>query len=113
MDYPKTSTTLVEFRREPEKKAVELSWDDGAHARLTYDQLQGYCPCAHCRGHHAQEITYQPPKRPIASMEVAPVGNYAVALAFAGGCNSGIFHFDFLREVCRREGLLRTEEIPN
>lgn len=112
MDYPKTSTTLVEFHRLPEEKAVVLRWDDDAQGRLTYDQLQGYCPCAHCRGHHAQEIVYQPPKTPITRVEVAPVGNYAVALAFTGGCNSGIFPFDFLREVCRREGQLETDSSP-
>ncbi|MCG8455066.1 MAG: DUF971 domain-containing protein [Holophagales bacterium] len=108
MDYPSTGTSLVEFRRLPEAKAVALAWDDGASARMSYDLLQGYCPCAQCRGHHAGEITYQTPSRPIRGLEVAPVGNYAVSLAFEGGCNSGIFHFDFLREVCRREDLLAT-----
>lgn len=113
MEYPKTDTTLVEFRRSPEQRVVDLRWDDGAEARLSYDQLQGYCPCAGCRGHHASEITYQPPAQPIPSVEVAPVGNYAVALGFAGGCNSGIFHFDFLREVARRESLLALSETPS
>lgn len=106
MEYPRTDTHLVELRRLPEERRAELAWSDGARATIGYDLLQGYCPCAHCRGHHGAEIVYQEPPRPIPSLEAAPVGNYAVSIAFEGGCNAGIFHFDFLREVCRREGLL-------
>ncbi|MEM6795817.1 MAG: DUF971 domain-containing protein [Acidobacteriota bacterium] len=107
MHYPRTDTYLLELRRSPDERTVDLSWNDGASARVPYDMLQGFCPCAHCRGHEGGEITYQQPSRPITSLDVAQVGNYAVSIAFAGGCNAGIFHFDFLREVCRREGLLQ------
>lgn len=106
MNYPSTDTTLVEFHRRPEEHRVDLAWDDGARARLSYDQLQGYCPCAHCRGHGAVEIAFRPPKKPVRNVEVAPVGHYAVALAFEPGCNAGIFPFDLLREIARREGVL-------
>ena len=107
MQIPKTDTYLVELRREPEARRAHLTWSDGARAELSYDLLQGYCPCAHCRGHEGGEIVYLPPKRPIRSLEAAPVGNYAVSLALEGGCNSGIFSFDFLREIARKENLLR------
>ncbi|MEM1204058.1 MAG: DUF971 domain-containing protein [Acidobacteriota bacterium] len=106
MQYPATDTSLTEARRLPDAKALQLTWSDGARARPTYDQLQGYCPCAHCRGHGGGEITYQSPDRPIQKVEIRPVGNYAIAIGFAPGCNAGIFHFDFLREMCRRESLL-------
>lgn len=83
-----------------------MTWDDGATAEPSYDQLQGYCPCAGCRGHGAGEIVFQKPKRAISAIELAPVGTYAIAIAFAGGCSSGIFSFGFLRDICRRENLL-------
>ncbi len=113
MQIPKTDTYLVEFRRQPEKRTAVLTWSDGADAELTYDMLQGYCPCAHCRGHEGVEIVYLPPKKPIKSVEAAPVGNYALSLALEGGCNSGIFSFDFLREVARQENLLNLKETPS
>lgn len=113
MHIPKTGTYLVEFRRRPEARVALLTWNDGAHAELTYDLIQGYCPCAHCRGHEGAEITFIQPKRPIKRLEAAPVGNYAVSLALEGGCNSGIFSFDFLREVARKEGLLTLEGLPS
>lgn len=107
MEYPRTGTHLVELRRLPERKQVTFTWSDGASATASYELLQGYCPCAHCRGHGGGEIVYQEPSRPVTGLEAAPVGNYAVSLVFAGGCTAGIFHFDFLREICRRENLLR------
>lgn len=113
MNIPKTDTYLVELRRRPEQRTALLTWNDGAHAELTYDTIQGYCPCAHCRGHEGGEIVFLPPKRPIKSMAAAPVGNYAVALALEGGCNSGIFSFDFLREIARKEDLLQLGDSPS
>ncbi|MEO1367355.1 MAG: DUF971 domain-containing protein [Acidobacteriota bacterium] len=108
MDYPRTGTHLVELRRQPSDRRVSLTWSDGARATAPYDLLQGYCPCAHCRGHGGGEITFKEPARPVTAMEALPVGNYAVSLMFAGGCAAGIFHFDFLREIARREGLLES-----
>ena len=107
MHYERTGTHLVELRRLPEQRSVLFTWSDGASATASYDLLQGYCPCAHCRGHGGGEIVFKEPARPVTSLEASPVGNYAVSLVFAGGCAAGIFHFDFLREICRRENLLQ------
>lgn len=101
-----SNNDLIEARRLPEQRRLRLTWSDGVTAEATYDLLQGYCPCAGCRGHAGGEITYLPPKRPITAIELAPVGNYGLAIVFAGGCNAGIFSFDFLREVCGKEQLL-------
>lgn len=107
MRYPKTGLSLIEFRRLPEQRSARLTWEDGASAELSWRLLQGYCPCAHCRGHGGGEIEFLAPRAEILSLDVAPVGNYAVALAMRGGCSAGIFPFDFLREIARREDLLR------
>ncbi|MEM9553987.1 MAG: DUF971 domain-containing protein [Acidobacteriota bacterium] len=107
MRYTKSGTTLVELRRLPAERAVRLTWDDGAVATFTWRLLQGYCPCALCRGHEGADIEFVEPRREIRGLEAAPVGNYAVNLALDGGCNTGIFPFDFLREIARREDLLK------
>lgn len=97
---------LIEARRLPAERRLRFTWSDGATAEPTYDLLQGYCPCAGCRGHSGGEITYLPPKKPITAVELAPVGNYGLAMVFTGGCNAGIYSFDFLREICGKENLL-------
>jgi DUF971 family protein len=101
-----TRHSLIEARRLPGERVLRLTWSDGAVAQMSYDLLQGYCPCAGCRGHDGGEITYLPPKKPITALELAPVGNYAVAMVLEGGCNAGIFSFDFLREIALKEKLL-------
>jgi DUF971 family protein len=99
-------TAVIEARRLPEARILRLTWDDGAVAELPYDLLQGYCPCAGCRGHAGGEIEYLPPKQPITAVSLAPVGNYGLATVFTGGCNSGIFSFDWLREIATKENKL-------
>lgn len=98
--------SLVTARREPDSHRLYLEWSDGAQATVPYDVLQGFCPCAACRGHDGGEIVYLEPERPVRSIEVAPVGNYAIHIAFEPGCNAGIFGFDYLRALCRRRELL-------
>ena len=62
--------------------------------------LRGYCPCATCQGHSAQEVEFHPPRRPVTIEGIEPVGNYAVAFAFSDGHGTGIYRFDFLRDLC-------------
>ncbi len=97
---------VVEARRLPAEHLLRLTWDDGAVADVPYILLQGYCPCAGCRGHGGGEITYLPPAKPITAVELAPVGNYGIAMVFTGGCAAGIFSFDFLREIATKENKL-------
>lgn len=110
MRYPATGIALVKLRRLPDRRSLALHWDDGATAELPWDLLQGYCPCARCRGHQGGEIEYREPAQPVRSVDAAPVGRYAVTLALEGGCASGIFPFDFLREIARRRGLLQASD---
>lgn len=105
MNYPKTGIALMEARRLPDERILQLTWADGLKLRFPYDLLQGYCPCALCRGHNGGEIVYLPPQKPITALELAPVGNYALAMVFAGGCNAGIYPFDFLRQIGLQEKL--------
>lgn len=98
--------SLVQARRDAERRELYLEWSDGARATVPYDVLQGYCPCAGCRGHDGGEIEFQPPSRPVRSVEIAPVGNYAIHIAFDPGCNAGIFGFDYLRAMGRLRRLL-------
>lgn len=100
-------TFLVEARRLPDDRKLRLVWSDGARAEPTYDLLQGYCPCARCRGHGGGEVEYQEPATPVRKVEVAAVGNYAIHITFQPGCDAGIFDFDFLREKCARENILK------
>lgn len=93
------TTYLTEIRRQPEARSFLLQWDDGHRAELPYDYVRGYCPCAVCQGHGASKVDYQPPAAPVTPSSIAPVGNYAISIAWSDGHATGIYRFDFLREI--------------
>ena len=91
---------LTEARRLPEEGRLRLTWSDGHVAEYGYDYLRGWCPCAGCQGHSGFKIRYQPPPKPVTAESIKPVGNYAISIAWSDGHGTGIYRFDFLREIC-------------
>jgi DUF971 family protein len=91
---------LTEARRLPEERRLRLTWSDGHSAEYPYEYLRGWCPCAGCQGHSNLKIRFQPPGKPVDALAVQPVGNYAISIAFSDGHGTGIYRYDFLREIC-------------
>lgn len=98
MSYP-TALALT-----PENR-LSIEWSDGERRIYTIRALRDACPCATCR-----EKRMAPPPDPlalpvlkhvqtqpltIAAME--PMGNYAYAIRFSDGHDTGIYAFDLLR----------------
>ncbi len=92
--------TLTEVRRMPEERRLRLTWTDGHVAEYDYDYLRGWCPCAGCQGHSGFKIRYLPPARPVTAESIKPVGNYAISIGFSDGHGTGIYRYEFLREIC-------------
>jgi DUF971 family protein len=91
---------LTEVRRLLDGRHLRLTWSDGHTADYDYDFLRGWCPCAGCQGHSGLKIRYQPPASPVVPTAIQPVGNYAISIAWSDGHATGIYRFDFLREIC-------------
>ena len=91
---------LTEIRRLPAARRARLTWSDGHSAEFDYDYLRGYCPCAGCQGHAVGPVVFQPPPAPVEPASIAPVGNYAISFAWTDGHATGIYRFDYLREIC-------------
>jgi DUF971 family protein len=91
---------LTEVRRLPEERRMRLTWSDGHAAEFDYDYLRGYCPCAGCQGHTGLTVRYHAPASPVNAETVEPVGNYAISIRWSDGHATGIYRFDFLREIC-------------
>lgn len=96
MDAP----ALTEARRLTAERRVRLTWSDGHTAEYDDDYLRGWCPCAGCQGHSFLKIRFQPPAHPVTVETIKAVGNYAISIAFSDGHGTGIYRFDFLREIC-------------
>ena len=95
---------LSEVRRLPEDRRLRLTWSDGHSADYDYDYLRGFCPCASCQGHGIDAVRYQPPATPVDPIEIQPVGNYGISIHWSDRHATGIYRFDFLREICPCDG---------
>jgi DUF971 family protein len=90
----------TEIRRLPEVGKLRITWSDGHVADYGYDYLRGYCPCAACQGHSVSEVEYRPPSVSVSATTIEPVGNYAISILWSDSHATGIYRFDFLREIC-------------
>jgi DUF971 family protein len=91
---------LTEVRRLPAERRLRLTWSDAHAAELDYDYVRGYCPCAGCQGHGTGEVEFHRPAAAVEPIDIRPVGNYAISIQWSDGHATGIYRFDFLRQIC-------------
>lgn len=88
-------------------EALEIAWSDGVSHRLGWRLLRDRCPCATCRTATATPATKTEllpvlslaEAQPLKGRAVKPIGNYAFAIDFTDGHSTGIFTFEFLRQL--------------
>ena len=90
----------TEIRRLPAERRLRVTWSDGHQGEYDYDYLRGYCPCASCQGHAAPSIRFHRPRQSVTAESIEPVGNYAVSFLWSDGHGTGIYRFEFLRQIC-------------
>ena len=86
--------------------ALQIEWGDGLHSALPLALLRAKCPCAMCR-----EVREAPPDpfRVLSASEAAavpdlediePVGRYGIRPVWKDGHSTGIFTYQYLRQLC-------------
>jgi len=90
-----------ELRLHKDRKTLTVSFDGGESFELPAEYLRVKSPSAEVQGHSAEERKTVPGKREVGIIEVLPVGNYAVRLVFDDLHNTGIFGWDYLRDLGR------------
>jgi DUF971 family protein len=91
----------TELRLHKDRKTLTVTFDDGGHFDLPAEYLRVKSPSAEVQGHSVEERKTVPGKRDVGIIEVLPVGNYAVRLVFDDMHSTGIFGWDYLRELGR------------
>ena len=83
---------------------LALAWGDGAETYIPLEKLRRNCPCAACQGEPdamgrvvKPKVSYTDRSFHILSMQ--QIGGYALQPRWSDGHNSGIYAFDFLREL--------------
>lgn len=87
--------------------SLVLNWSDGVSQQIPWATLRKECPCAVCNVEREQPPAKVNPlavidvvqTRPIRPTGLRPVGNYAYAISFSDGHNSGIFSLATLRRI--------------
>lgn len=90
----------TEIRRLPLQRRLRVTWSDGHVGEYDYDYLRGHCPCAGCQGHGTGDVQFRPPSSPVEPVNIQPVGNYAISFHWSDAHATGIYRFEFLRQLC-------------
>jgi DUF971 family protein len=80
-------------------RVVDVAWPDGVRYALPFEYLRVYSPSAEVRGHGGGEGKLELAKESVQIIKVEPVGVYAVRLHFDDGHNTGLYSWDYLREL--------------
>ncbi len=81
---------------------LRITWNDGHESVYAVRTLRLACRCAHC----VEEFTGRPLLRPdgvpddVKPVRVSPVGRYALQFEWSDGHDSGIYTYEYLRQIC-------------
>lgn len=98
---------------------LEVDWQDGEKCVYSISYLRTMCPCAQCRivreGNDPHDISPGEKKKPLLTIlpgnfsekitvsHAEMVGHYAIKVVFSDQHDTGIFSFEYLREICPRK----------
>ncbi len=85
---------------------LEIKYADGGTYTLPAEFLRVYSPSAEVRGHGPGQEVLQTGKRNVKIARIEPIGNYAVRLHFDDDHNTGIYSWEYLRELSLNQSSL-------
>ena len=94
-------TWPTELRLAKDRKTLNVSFESGERFDLAAEYLRVKSPSAEVQGHSPEERKTVPGKRNVEIIDVLPTGNYAVRLAFDDLHDTGIYGWDYLRDLGR------------
>jgi DUF971 family protein len=94
-----TATWPVEIRLAKDRRALQVTFDDGKAFSLSAELLRVSSPSAEVQGHSEGQRKTVGGKRNVTILSVDPVGNYAVRIGFDDMHTTGIYSWAFLRDL--------------
>ena len=89
----------TELRLDKDRRVFTVSFDDGQSFALPAELLRVLSPSAEVQGHsEAQRVTVAG-KKAVGIVRLEPVGNYAVRIVFDDGHDTGLYVWEYLREL--------------
>ncbi len=105
---PQTTPIRLDLKRD---EKLEIQWQDGLKSVYPISMLRSMCPCAMCRQAREEKAKAKQQKRtslailsgdhsgPLAVLSAELVGGYALRLDWSDKHGSGIYSFEYLREL--------------
>ncbi len=89
----------TEIKLDKERRAITVTFDDGASFTLPAELLRVLSPSAEVQGHSPAERVTVPGKKAVRILRLEPVGNYAARIVFDDGHDTGLYTWSYLREL--------------
>ena len=104
-------TTLLptDITADRQSRQMTIIWNDGHTSIYPFSLLRHGCPCAECRGGHANMHSEPDPEvftLPIVDDDstrmrnIEAVGSYAMTIQWEDGHHYGIYTWGYLRALC-------------
>lgn len=86
-------------------EGIQIEWQDGHLSVFTSEYLRRACPCAVCKEVPERITTGLLPASALGGQKVdilkaQPVGWYALQFTFTDRHETGIYSYEFLRQIC-------------
>lgn len=86
----------ITYRKRSKTLVLEFGDD---RAELPAELLRVYSPSAEVRGHSPEQKRLQTGKKHVTVTAIEPVGNYGIRLSFDDGHDTGIYAWDYLKDL--------------
>ena len=94
-----TSNTPEVINIHRKSASLELGYQDGTTYHLSAEYLRVFSPSAEVQGHSAGQSVLQDGKAAVQFQDVEPQGHYAIRISFSDGHDSGIYTWNYLRQL--------------
>ncbi len=105
---------IVPRRYEHDEQTLTIAWRDGATCVYPLQGLRAACPCATCKDLREKETAVppstespfhvlQPQAPPVQLRSIEVVGRYALSFRWSDGHSTGIYPYEYLRELCPQD----------
>lgn len=89
----------TELKVDKDRRVLTVTFDDGLSFALPAELLRVLSPSAEVQGHSPEQRVTVGGKKNVGIVRLEPVGNYAVRIVFDDGHDTGLFVWEYLREL--------------
>ncbi len=103
----------VELRLKKDEKRLEIDFDDGRSFSYPAELLRVESPSAEVQGHGPSQKQVVAGRLHVGILALEPVGNYAVRIKFDDLHDTGIFSWQYLRELGENQQRIWADYLRN